>query len=184
MEETADNKTIFQESQNRGLILGAIHAVVYVILYFFVPSKITGFSYLFFVIALNIGYTMVQAFGYRKELGGFIDFGQVFQLTFFTMLISGLISSLIIPVALSLADSNFAEVMAQSQFDTSMYWAEKMGAPQATLDEMANKMDMEELKKSYTLVKQCLGFLVACIFYALTGVINGFIVRKSQPETM
>lgn len=184
MEETSEKKTILQESQNLGLMLGAIHSAVYVILYFFIPSKITGFSYLFFIMALNIGYTIYHAISYRKEIGGFIAFSKVFQLTFFILLISGLLGSLIIPVAISLADSNFSEMMAQSQFDTSIYWAAKFGAPQATLDEMANKMDMEELKKSYSLARQIMGFGIAGIFYALTGVINGFIVRKSQPEMM
>ena len=184
MEEIDEKRTILQESQNRGLMLGAIHSSVYVILYFFIPSKITGFSYLCFIIALNVGYNLYHGFSYRKEIGGFIDFGKVFQLTFFTLLISGGIASLIIPVAISLVDTNFSEVMAQSQFDTSIYWAKKFGAPQATIDEMINKMDLEELKKSFSLVRLILGFGVAAIFYALTGVINGFIVRRSQPEIM
>ena len=182
MEEAIERKNSFQESTNDGLILGAIHSLVYVILYFLIPSKITGFSYLFFVIALNIGYNIYNTIAYRSTLeGGFIEFGKVFQLTFFTLLISGSIASLVVPITISLVDSNFSEVMAQSQFDTSIYWAQKFGAPEETIDQMKEKMDMDELKKSYSLTKMLIGFCIATVFYALAGVIVGFIVRKSQP---
>ena len=186
MEETTeDNRPSLKDSViNNGLILGAIHSLAYVLLYFMIPSKITGFSYLFFIILLNIGYSIFRAVTYRSAIGGFLDFGDVFKLTFLTLLVSGLLGSLIVPIAISLVDSGFSEVMAQSQFDTSVYWAEKFGAPQETIDQMREKMDMEELKKSYSLAKLAIGFGIAAIFYCIAGVIVGFIARKSQPEEM
>ncbi len=185
MEEViSDKPTIKDTVINNGLILGAIHSLVYAILYFLIPSKITGFSYLFFVIALNIGYNIFRTIGYRSSIGGFIDFGGVFKLTFLTLLISGFLGSFIVPILISLVDSSFSEVMAQSQFDTSVYWAGKFGAPQETIDQMREKMDMEELKKAYSLARLAMGYGFAVIFYCLTGVIVGFIARKSQPEEM
>ena len=181
MEESLEQKSIFQMAIPSGVLLGIIHAIVYLALYFFLPSKITGFSYLFFVIVLNFGYTIFKAIEYRKSIGGYLEFGGVFQLTLFTLAISGLIGSLLVPVALSLALPDYAEVVATSQMDTSIYWASKFGAPEESLDQMRQEMDIEKLKEQYSTARVALGYLFASIFYAITAVIVGFIARKSQP---
>lgn len=167
-----------------GIILGIIHIVVFLILYYFIPSKLTGFSYLAFVIVLNIGFCIFKGLNYRKELGGYVGFGPAFKYSFLILLFNGLLSSLLIPIAFSFIDSDYGHVMAQSQTDTSIYWAQKFGAPEESIDQMREKMDIDVLAKNYSPVKALIGFAVANLFYALGAVIAAFSFRRNEPEIM
>ena len=104
MEEisASEKSSLISDIMREGIILGIIHIVVFLILYYFIPSKLTGFSYLAFVIVLNIGFCIFKGLNYRKELGGYVGFGPAFKYSFLILLFNGLLSSLLIPIAFSL----------------------------------------------------------------------------------
>lgn len=183
MEETTnESSSLIKETIREGITLAIIHVLIFIILYYILPSKLTGFSYLAFVILVNLGFCIFKGLNYRKEVGGFIGFSAAFKYSFLILFFNGLISSLLIPIAFSAIDSEYGHVMAQSQIDTSVYWAEKFGAPEESLDQMREKMDVDELAKSYTPVKALFGFGVANLFYALGAAIAAFSFRKNEPE--
>jgi hypothetical protein len=73
--------------------------------------------------------------------------------------------------------------MADSQLDTSIYWAQKFGAPESSLDEVREKFNPEDVTERFTIVGQLMGFGIGLIFYAIVAAISGLFVRKNQPET-
>jgi hypothetical protein len=171
----------WQNAMKKGLILGAIHIILFLIIYFFIPNKLTGFSYLFFIIVFNIGYCYYYGKQWRNQLGGYIDFGNAFKYAFIILVSSGVIQSIFNAIFLFIEPS-FPKVMAQSQLDTSLYWAQKLGAPDETLEQMNDRFNPEEITKRFTFIGHLFSFGIGLIFYALGAVIVGLIVRKREPE--
>jgi len=183
MEENATQTTWLKHAMKNGLILGGIHLTIFLLLYAMLPSKLTGFSYIFVILLLNFGFTIYQGGQWRNEIGGFIGYGPAFKYAFMLLVFNGLIG-LVSGVAFILIDPAYPMVMAESQRDTSLYWAGFFGAPEETLEQMRDKMDLEELAKGYTLGKAFIGFGVALCFYAVGALLMALGIKKNQPETM
>jgi hypothetical protein len=185
MEENVQvqSTTLFQDAMKKGLILGAIHIIVFLILYAAAPGKLTGLSTLIFTIALNIGYIIYNGLQWRKEIGGIMNYGTAFKHAFFTFLFNGILG-FIFMIIFILVDPTLPELMAQSQIDTSVYWAGKMGAPGEALDKMRDEMDMDKLRKQFGLLGQLKGFGFLLLFYALGASIIALITRKKEPEVL
>lgn len=170
-----------KDAIQKGLILALIHIIVFVSLYFLVSSKLTGFSYLFFILALNLGYSIYHSIQLRRAEGGYIGFGTVFKYVFVLLAASGLIQIVFAAIFL-LMEPQYPTVMADSQLDTSMYWAQKFGAPQEALDNMQAEFDHGEIEKRYSLSGLPFSFGIGLLFYGLGAVIVSLIVRKNPPE--
>lgn len=182
MEETTNQSSWLQDAIKKGVILGVIHIVLFLILYAVFPSKLTGFSYVFAIIVLNFGFTIYQGIQYRKEIGGFMSYGAGFKYVFVLMTVNGLIG-LIFTFIFVMAIPDFPELMAESQLNTSLYWAQKFGAPESSLEEVREKFNPEDVTKRFTIGGQLLGFGIALIFYAIVAAISALFVRKNQPVT-
>jgi hypothetical protein len=184
MEETTTPRVSWlQEAMKKGFILGAVHIFLFVLLYFLVPSKLTGFSYLFTIMAINIGYCIYQGIQWRNETGGFIGYAAAFAYAFVILFFNGLLNTVFIAIFLFI-DPTLPDTMAQSQLDMSVYWAEKFGAPEDAVEKMREDFNPEDITKQYT----PLGFLksigLVSIFYAIGALIIALFVKKNEPEVM
>jgi hypothetical protein len=180
MESTTTQSNWLQDAIKKGIILGIIHIVFFLILYVALPSKITGISYLFAVIVINIGYTIYQGIQYRKEIGGFMSYGAGFKYVFVLMTVNGLVG-LIFTMVFVMVVPDFPEFMADSQLNTTLYWTQKFGAPESALDEVREKYNPEDVTKRFTIGGQLMGFGIVLIFYVITAVISAIFVKKNQP---
>lgn len=172
-----------QDAVKKGLILGGIHIVIFLLLYILAPGKLASLSYGLFAIVFNIVYIIIQGRSWRKEVGGYMDYGAAFKYLFVLLLASGVLVT-IFNIVFGLVDPDLPAVMAQATLDTSMYWAEKMGAPQETLDKIEADFDMEEAKSRFSIVGQLTSFGIGLIIYAVIAAIFALVVRKVQPETI
>lgn len=170
-----------KDAIKKGLILALIHIIVFVSLYFLASSKLTGFSYLFFILVLNLGYSIFHSIQFRKAKGGYIGFATVFKYVFVLLTASGLIQIVFFVIFL-LIEPGYPTVMADSQLDTSLYWAQKFGAPQEALDKLQTDFDHEKIVGRYSLSGIPFSFGIGLIFYCLGAVIVALIVRKNMPE--
>lgn len=166
-----------------GVILGIIHIILFVLIYFISPSKAMGLSYLFLIILINTAYCIYQGVQWRKERGGFINYGEAFKFIFVILAVNGLVYT-IFSLLFLLIEPDFPQVMAQGQLDVSTYWAAKFGAPEESLDQIREKFNMEEIASRYNFGGLMQGYLFALIFYAIGTSIFALIVRKRQPEVM
>lgn len=183
MEETVvvQKNAWFQDALKKGLILGVIHIVIFLIIYAFFPSKLTGFSYVFIILALNLGYSIYQGIQWRKQIGGYMDFGLAFKYAFVLLFANGLLNTVFTAVFL-LIDPSFPETMAQSQLDTSMYWAGRMGAPEDTIEQMRDKFKPEDVTKRFTPLGMLTGLGIGICLYAIGALIIALFTRKRLPE--
>lgn len=183
MEETAviQQSSWFQDAMKKGLILGVIHIVLFLVIYVAFPSKLTGFSYLFIILAVNLGYTIFQGIQWRKSVGGYVSYGAAFKYAFVVLLFNGLLGTVFTMIFL-LIDPAFPDQMAQSQLDTSIYWAQKFGAPDDAVEQIRDKYNPEDVTKRFTPVGMLTGFGIALLFYGLGALIIALFVRKREPE--
>ena len=183
MEQTVSvrRNSWWQDAVTKGLILGVIHIFVFIVLYYFFPNKLTALSYVAFSILLNLIYCFVSAKQYRTQLGGYIDFGNAFKYGLLLLVANGVVQ-LLANLLFLLFEPSFPEVMAQSQLDTSLYWAQKFGAPDESLEKINDEFDPEEMASKYTISGQIFGFALALLFYAFGALIVGLFVRKREPE--
>lgn len=182
MEENTATTPWYQDAIKNGLILGMVHILVFGILYYFFTSKLTGFSYLAFIMVLNLGYTIFQGISYRNETGGYIEYGAAFKFVLILLIANGLVFSLFMVIFL-IMEPSYPQVMAQSQLDTSIYWAQKFGAPESSLDEIRDKFDFEDIERRYGYRGMPLGLGIALILYILGALITALFIRKRMPET-
>jgi hypothetical protein len=171
-----------EDAIKKGLILAIIHIVVFLIVYYVFPEKLTGMSYAAFILVFNLAFCFVSGNQWRNQVGGYIDFGNAFKYVFVIFVASGVIQTIFSVIFLYIEPS-FPEVMAQSQIDTSVYWAQKFGAPDESLEKMNEEFDPEELAERYKLSSLPLRFGLGLIFYAIGAAIIGLIVRKREPES-
>lgn len=176
------NSEWFQDAAKKGLILGIIHIFVLLILYYAIPNKLASFSYLLFIIVLNLGYAIYSGIQYRKSLGGFIEYGKAFQYATVLLVADGLVGMIFIMIFL-LVEPAYPSVMAQSQLDVSLYWPQRFGAPQSALDEVREKFDMEKVEGQHGYAGMPARFGFGLIFYVLGGLISALFIKKRAPET-
>ena len=170
-----------KDAIKNGIVLGFIHIVLFLVLYFVAPSKLTGFSYILAILIINLGLCIYWGIQFRKELGGYIDFKDVFKYTFVVLVTNGILNMLFAVIFL-LLEPAYPQIMAQSQLDTSIYWAQKMGAPENSLEQMRDEFDFAEIEKRYNFGGLLFGFGIGLILYAIGALITALIVRKRQPE--
>lgn len=183
MEENVTNSSWFQDALKKGVVLGVIHCIIFLIIYMVMPSKLTGFSYLFLIMILNIGYSVYYGNQWRTQLGGFMEFGYAFKHAFMLLLFNGIVG-LVFNLIFVTIEPSYPELMSQGQLDTSVYWAGMLGAPEATLSEMREKFDFDDMAKNYSYLGMLKGFGVLLICYALGASLIALFTRKIKPETL
>jgi len=82
-----------------------------------------------------------------------------------------------------LAVPDYSEQMAESQLNTSVYWAETMGAPAEVMDKMRDDFDPEEAAKGFSWKGVFLSLVFLPIIYAIVSLLFALFVRKQKPET-
>jgi len=170
------------DATKKGAVLGLLHIIVFLVIYYLMPNKLTGFLYLFFIIFFNLGYIIYNGIQMRKDAGGYMDYGPAFKYVFILLIVNSVIG-ILFSSAFLLVEPSYPDVMAQSQLDTQLYWAQRFGAPEATIDEMRDKYDFEEMKNRYSFKGLLFGSLLLVLFDAIGAAIAALFVRKRMPET-
>jgi hypothetical protein len=132
---------------------------------------------------VNFGFCIYQGSQWRNDIGGFMSYGDAFKYVFVVLVFNGLLYS-VFSVIFLMIDPTLPELMAQSQLDTSIYWAQAFGAPEETLEQMREQFNSEEITERFGLMGVLTGFGIGLIFYAIGAAIMALFVRKNQPETM
>jgi hypothetical protein len=181
-ENVSTSNNLVQDATKKGLMLGLVHIIIFLLIYYLMPSKLTGFLYLFLIMFLNLGYVIYNGIQFRNEIGGYMDYGPAFKYVFILLIVNGVIG-LLFGAAFVLVEPAYPDVMAQSQLDTQLYWAQRFGAPESAIDEMRDKFDFEEMKNRYSFKGLLFGSLFVVLFDAIGAAIAALFVRKRMPET-
>ncbi len=175
-----EQQSAVQAAVRPGLIMGLL-ALVLTYLIYFVDSSILINTW-YGLGSLVIFLVLIIVFGsqYRKEIGGFIDFGNAFKFSFVAILVSGVVALLGQILLYHVVDPDLAGVLAEKSVENTLAMMESFGAP---ADSMTPEM-MDEMRtntqEAFTIVGQIKSFGWLLIFYAVVSLITGAIIKKKD----
>jgi hypothetical protein len=175
-----ENVNRFAIPVRMGLLIAIIKILLSTISYqFFLASW--GMTMLFTGISFIIGVLLLISTGkqQRKALGGYISFKEAFQAIFVALLIFVVLNYLYDVIYMKWIDPSMMDKIKES----SIGFAEKMGAPQERLDKMAEEFDKQG-EKQWTIGKQAVSLFSSIAIYSIVGFICAAIVKKNKPEYM
>ena len=173
-----EQQTPFQAAVKPGLTMGLVSLAVTYIVYFIDSSLLA--SGWFALVALVIFFGLIIYFGiqYRTEIGGFMSFGTAFNFSFFSILISGLVSLVGQILLFHVIDPTLPQVLGDITFENSLKMMESFGQNPDSLSPEV----LEEMKSStsstFTLGGQLKNFGFGLIGYAIIALILAAILKK------
>jgi hypothetical protein len=175
--------TLMNNALKHGLILGVISIAITLLLYVADYTLMADWKVGLFSFAVFIGYAIYAGIGYRKEIGGFIEFGKAFQHGLIIFAVSALISTIFNILLYSVIDPELPGKLTEASMEATAAMMEKFGVPEDQLEEAMEKA-REDTAKRFTVSGLATGYLFALIFCAIFALITGAIVKKKQPEMM
>lgn len=160
-----------------GLLIALMKIILSTVQYqFFLTSW--GMTMAITVLSFILGALLLGVTGnmQRKAMGGYITIKEAFQCIFVAILIIVVLNSLYDFIYIKYIDPDMILKIKES----SMGFAEKMGAPQESLDKMEKQFDEQSAEKT-DLNKQFVGFLSQIVMYSIVGIIIAAIVKKNKP---
>jgi len=172
------HQTPFQAALKAGLITG-LFLTAFSFVCYFIDYKLLGAAWLG-IATLVIYCGLVIYFGteYRKELGGFMNFGTAFQFSFFSLLIMLAITTLGNMLLFMVVDPTLGEKMADVGLENTLKIMDSFGAgdlPSEQMDEIKNG-----ILDGYTPLGMLKGAGFMVIFYAVVSLILGAIIKKKD----
>jgi hypothetical protein len=178
--ETATGKPFnrFDIPVKFGIATGLIMAVLSTIQYMFFTESY-GSMMIFVALTFLAAMVMYYITGaqQRKAMGGFIDMRQAFSSIFIAIIISLAISYVYNLIYIKFIDPDVIDRIS----NVSITFAEKMGAPQEKLDEIAEQIEQQKAE-GQGVGKQILSFLQQVVIYSIFGFICAAIVKKRRPQ--
>lgn len=160
-----------------GLLIGGLKIILSYIQYsMFLNDWIISMLITFVSFCLGIGLLVYTGILQRKSLGGYMDIKQGFQAMFVAILIMVVLTNTFDTIYARFIDP---DMMVKIK-DASIAKAEQWGAPQETLDDMANRFD-EQNVKSAGFGKILIGYLSQIVMYSIVGIIIAAALGKKKP---
>lgn len=131
--------------------------------------------------ALNVTLLVVASIQVRKEMGGFINFKDVFS-TFMTGFVVYSVPVILINYLLFVVvDPEAAEQLKDITIQTTAERFNSLGLPEADIDRT-----MEEIQSldQFSLLNQFKGLGISFIGYSILGLIVSAIVKKKDPSVL
>jgi len=168
-----------QAAVKPGIIIGLVLTVVTYLLYFvdysLLASQWTG------LVSLAIYVGMVIYFGiqYRKEIGGFINFGPAFLFSFYSSIIMTVVSTIGSMLLFLVLDPGLGEKMADIGLQNTVEIMDRFGAGDAISTDQLDEI-REGIVQGYTFVGLIKSAGIVCVFYAFVSLILGAIIKKKD----
>ncbi len=161
-----------------GIITGLILSVLSTIQYmFFTESYGVMMGFMIFIFIAAVVMYFITGVQQRKALGGFIDIKQAFSAIFITILIATAISYAYNLLYMKVIDPDVMDRIS----NTSIEFAEKMGAPADKLDEVAEQVEQRKAD-SEKIGNQILSFFSQIVIHSIFGIICAAIVKRKNPQ--
>lgn len=160
-----------------GIVTGLVMAVLTTLQYQFFSESwggMMGFMVASFIV--NMALFFITGTQQRKAMGGYIELKEAFSAIFIAIIISLTISFIYNIIYVKFIDPDVIDRIS----NTSVSFAEKMGAPQEKLDQIAEQVEKQKAE-SQGIGKQLLGLLSSVVLYSIFGFIIAAIVKKNKP---
>ncbi len=163
-----------------GLLTGVIKIILDTLTYqFFLDSWLLMTSMTVVSFAAGITLMIIAGKQQRSEMGGYMDIKEAFRVVFITALIAVVINYAYGYIYMHFIDTTMMDKIKEASISS----AEKWGAPQETLDRMADEFDKQNLEKN-NISKQMLGLAGSIVLYGILSFICAAIIKKNKPKDL
>lgn len=164
-----------------GVMLSVISIVLTLLFYLVDPTLLAKWwlGIGIFVIML----VLVVYFGsqHRKDIGGFMTFGQGWVYSFQLFVVAGLIGTIFNILLYNVIDPELPEIVGEEILAAQEAMMSNFGMPEDQLEEALEKA-REDAYDRFTISGSLIGFLWGLIVYAILSLITGAIIKKKEPE--
>jgi len=163
-----------------GVILGLIGPVLVMAMYIIDYTFIVNWK--FQVISLITSLAMVIYFGrqFRTEGSGYIRYGKAFKLTFFILIVSGVINLLFGFLLFNVLDPELPQLLAKEAIANGEEMLRSVGMPQSQIDAQTKIMEAE-MPANFTPLGQLKNSWFIILSSTIIASIAGIFIRKSEP---
>ena len=160
-----------------GLLIAIIKIIFSTVSYQFFLDSWT-MTMLFTALSFLLGIVLMCVAGaqQRKALGGYMNIKQAFQAIFITALVIVILNFIYDFIYIRYIDPGMFDKIRES----SIGFAERMGAPQEKLDQMAENFDKQAVEKT-NVGKQLLNLGTQIVWYGIISFICAAIMKKKKP---
>lgn len=170
-----------KNSLNFGLFLGVFLVVLTTLIYSIDISLFTS-SWIGIVnVVIITGFGVVASTKYKKSIGGFITFKEVFTSFFITVALGFFISTLFSILLFNVIDPNAKAIITENIIKYSVEMMEKFGTKAADVNKMVEEMQKSD---SFGPLGQLKGFAFNLIVYSIIGLITALIIKRDRPQSI
>ena len=159
-------------------ILGALSLIaLQMIMYLVSPVSLT--SFFAFVIYLPLLYLMIYGgITYRKEIGGFKNFGEAFLAVFIIGLIASVLHNIFSVILFKYIDPSLSDMIKQAAIENTQTMMEKFNTPDDQIELALNEVRKQDYSPS--LKSFGIGILSALVFNTILSLLIASFVRRDS----
>lgn len=163
-----------------GLIFGLVNVVLTLFIYFMGASFLADHFILVPAILLLIAiiYPIVITLRFRKMNENLLPFRDAFQISFFVMLISGLIAAIFGLLLYHVIDPDYPTQVMEKMRESLTEFMSRAGVSEEQIEEGLNQNSMAE---KFSVMGQIKSFFFSIIFYAIFSLIVAAIAKRNPP---
>jgi uncharacterized protein YkvS len=169
----------FQAAITPGIVTGLILTGISYLLYF-VDYELLASGWLgLFSLLLYCGLIIYFGINFRKDRGGYLNFGDAFQFSFFSLLIMLVVTTIGNMLLFLVGDTGLAEKMADIGLMNTMEIMDTFGAGENMSSDQIDEV-RQGILDGYTFSGMLKGAGIMVIFYAILALILGAIIKKKD----
>jgi len=172
-------KSLTTYSVTQGLIFGLINIVLTMLIYLMGADFFASHFIMLPIILLLIMiiYPVFVTVRYRKFAGGFLSFKDAYKVSFFVMVISGLVTAIFGIILYHLIDPEYPKMVQQRMIEHLTEYMTSLNVSEEKIQQSLNKNDMAE---KFTVMGQVKSYLYSIIFYGVFSLIVALIAKKNK----
>jgi hypothetical protein len=114
----------------------------------------------------------------RKQLGGYLEFGEALKVAFLILVLGSLIATVFQYILFNYIDVPFRQALMQEAAAKAERLMGRLGMPQEQIDKATEDMLNGN---SYTIGKLFLGFAFGCIWWFIVALVVSAIFKRKRP---
>jgi len=164
-----------------GLIIGIIGIILALVIYMIDVKMMVGFTYILLSLGISIALIIYAGIEWRKSTGGFLTFKNAFLVTFFTLVVAGLLGTVFNFLLFNVIDTELGETLTDASIEQAERIMERFNMPEDQMDEALEKA-RDDAEGRFSIGGQLMGFVYALFIYAFIALIVSLIIKKKNPE--
>jgi len=180
MENQNEQSGLIKHAVRFGVITGIATIVFTILLYVIDYSLMVNWKIALVFLALFIGLVIYAGIAYRKEVGGYLSFGNAFLHGYILLIVGGILGTIFSIILYTVVDPELPQKLTDVVIQNTEEMMQSFGAPEAKIDEQLDKMKVD-MPKDFSALGQIKKFGWGILINAVICLITGAIVKKNQP---